>query len=104
MKIVLENLVPEEIMPGYRGRMIHGKNMTLVYWEVDKDAEVPEHAHVNEQIMHVLEGRFEFTVGETTQVYEAGELVVIPSDTPHKGKALTPCRLMDVFSPVRTYK
>ena len=104
MKIILENLVPEEVMKGFRGRMINGKNMTLVYWEVDQDAEVPEHAHKNEQIMHVLEGRFEFTVGGNTQVYQAGELVVIPPDTPHKGKALTPCRLMDVFSPVRTYK
>jgi quercetin dioxygenase-like cupin family protein len=103
MKIVLENLVPEEVMPGYRGRMIHGKKMTLVYWEVDQGAEVPEHAHANEQIMHVLKGKFEFTVGGDTQIYHAGELVVIPSDTPHKGKALTTCRLMDVFSPVRTY-
>ncbi len=88
-------------MPGYRGRLIHGEKMTLAFWEVDEGAEVPEHSHENEQIMHVLEGRFQFTVGGETQVYEAGELVVIPSHTPHYGKALTACRLMDVFSPVR---
>jgi quercetin dioxygenase-like cupin family protein len=101
MKIKLNRLEPREIMPGYRGRLVHGETMTLAYWDVDKDAEVPEHAHVNEQIMHVLEGSFQFTVGGDTQVYEAGELVVIPSQTPHSGRALTACRLMDVFSPVR---
>ncbi len=101
MKVQLEKVPPREIMPGYRGRLIHGEKMTLAFWEVDEGAEVPEHSHENEQIMHVLEGRFQFTVGGETQVYEAGELVVIPSHTPHYGKALTVCRLMDVFSPVR---
>ena len=101
MKIHLNDLEAREIMPGYRGKLIHGEHMTIGFWDVDKGAEVPEHAHVNEQIMHVVEGQFEFTVGGVTQVYAAGELVVIPPDTPHRGKALTPCRLMDVFSPVR---
>ena len=90
MKIDLEQLKSREIMPGFRGKMIHGQNMTLAFWEVDQDSEVPEHAHVHEQIMHVIDGRFEFTVGGVTQVYEAGELIVIPSETPHSGKALTP--------------
>ncbi len=101
MKIHLEHVQPREMMPGYRGRLIHGENMTLTYWDVDQGAEVPEHEHLHEQIMHVLEGRFEFTVGGDKQIYEDGELVVIPPGVPHSGKALTPCRLMDVFSPVR---
>ena len=101
MKMQLNDLEAKEIMPGYRGKLIHGVHMTLAFWDVDEGAEVPEHAHVNEQIMQVLEGRFEFTVGGDTQIYQAGELVVIPPNAPHRGKALTPCRLMDVFSPVR---
>nr|WP_283401245.1 cupin domain-containing protein [Muriicola jejuensis] len=101
MKLQLEDLQPKEIMPGFKGRLIHGENMTLAFWEVDKGAEVPQHSHVHEQLLHVLEGRFEFTLGDVTQIFEAGELVVIPSHTPHYGKALTACRLMDVFSPVR---
>ncbi|GGD55048.1 cupin domain-containing protein [Muriicola marianensis] len=101
MKIQLEEVQPREIMPGYRGRLVHGEHMTLAYWDVDEGAEVPEHSHVHEQIMHVLQGSFEFTVGGAKQVYQAGELVVIPPHIPHSGKALTACRLMDVFSPVR---
>ena len=52
-------------------------------------------------MMHVVEGEFEFTLNGQTQVYTAGAIVPIPSNIPHSGKALTACKLMDVFSPVR---
>ena len=101
MKIALSDIETKEIMPGYHGKMIHGENMTLAFWEVEKGAAVPEHSHINEQIMHVLEGEFEFKVAGVTKIYRHGELVIIPPNIPHSGKALTPCKLMDIFSPVR---
>jgi len=105
MKLALSDIETKEIMPGYHGKMIHGETMTLAFWEVEEGATVPEHSHINEQIMHVLEGDFEFMVAGETKIYRPGELVIIPSNIPHSGKALTPCRLMDIFSPVReTYK
>lgn len=97
----LSDVESKEIMPGYHGKMIHGQSMSWVFWEVEKDAEVPMHNHVHEQIMHVQEGRFEFTVGDQTQICSPGDVVVIPSNVPHGGKALTKCKLMDIFSPVR---
>ncbi len=56
---------------------------------------------MHEQIMHVLEGTFEFTLDGETKIYEHGDLVIIPPHTVHGGKALTACRLLDVFSPVK---
>ncbi|WP_431123165.1 cupin domain-containing protein [Flagellimonas flava] len=97
----LADINTKEIMPGYHGKMVHGESLTWAFWEVEKGAVVPEHHHVHEQIMHVLEGEFEFTLDGKTQTYLPGDVVVIPSNTPHGGKALTPCKLMDVFSPVR---
>ncbi len=97
----LEEIPSKEIMPGYHGKMIHAENMSIAFWEVKKDAEVPEHSHVNEQIMHVLEGEFEFTLDGVTKIYSPGDLVIIPSWVTHSGKALTACRLIEVFSPVR---
>nr|WP_299385696.1 cupin domain-containing protein [Allomuricauda sp.] len=97
----LAHITSREIMPGYHGKMVHGESLSWVFWEVEKNAEVPEHHHVHEQIMHVIEGEFEFTVGGNTMTCVPGDVVLIPSNVPHSGKALTPCRLMDVFSPVR---
>lgn len=97
----IDAITPRELLPGFHGRMVHGEKMSLVFWDVEAGAEVPEHHHPHEQIMHVLEGEFEFTVNGVTRVYQPGELAVIPSNAPHGGKALTACRLMDVFSPAR---
>ena len=101
MKIKLAEIVPKEIMPGYHGKLIHTQNMSFAFWEVEAGAKVPEHAHMNEQVMQVLEGKFEFTLDGITKTYEPGDLVIIPPHVPHSGLALTPCKLMDVFSPTR---
>jgi quercetin dioxygenase-like cupin family protein len=94
--------IPErEIVPGYRARFVHGKNMTLAYWEVDAGAELPEHSHPHEQVANVLEGRFELTVAGETRVLEPGQVAVIPGNVPHSGRALSACRLLDAFQPAR---
>ncbi len=101
MDLTLATIPSKEIMPGYHGKLIHSETMSLVFWEVEKSAVVPEHSHVNEQIMHVIEGEFQFTLDGKTKIYHPGEIVVIASHKKHSGKALTPCKLMDVFSPAR---
>ena len=101
MTLKLSNIPLKEIMPGYHGKLIHSENMSIAFWEVEKDAQVPEHSHMNEQIMHVLEGDFEFTLDGETDIYQAGDIVIIAPHKKHSGKALTPCKLMDVFSPTR---
>lgn len=97
----LASIKSKELMPGYHGKMVHGQQLTWAFWTVEQGAEVPEHQHPHEQIMHVVKGEFEFTLNGNTQIYSAGDIVPIPSNSPHSGKALTPCELMDVFSPVR---
>ena len=97
----LSEIKSKEIMPGYHGKMVHAETMSWVFWDVDKDAEVPEHSHLHEQIMHVVEGTFEFTLDGKKGIYHPGDVVIIPSNSPHSGKALTNCKLMDIFSPVR---
>jgi quercetin dioxygenase-like cupin family protein len=49
----------------------------------------------------VVSGRFEFEVEGEKRICEAGEIVCIPSNQWHYGKAITDCVLMDVFTPVR---
>ena len=97
----LKDIQEREVVPGYRARFLHSDQMTIAYWDVDPGAALPEHSHPHEQIANVLEGRFELTVKGESRILEPGQVAVIPADVPHSGKALTPCRLLDVFHPCR---
>ncbi|NNL16233.1 MAG: cupin domain-containing protein [Flavobacteriaceae bacterium] len=92
---------PKEIIKGYHGRFVHMKSFTLGFWEVDAGATIPIHSHEHEQTTQVMEGDFEMTVGDETKIYKPGMLVKIPSNIPHGGRAITNCKLSDVFCPVR---
>ena len=97
----IKDLKPKEIMPGFHGRIIHGSDFTWVYWEIDKGSSLQEHNHVNEQLMHVIEGEFEFTINGKKKLCKKGSTFVIPSNVHHSGKAISDCVLMDVFNPKR---
>lgn len=99
--LTLKEIEEKEIVPGYRAKFVHSENMTLAYWDVDPGAALPEHSHPHEQIANVLEGRFELTVDGEPRDLEPGMVAVIPGGVPHSGKALTPCRLLDAFHPLR---
>jgi quercetin dioxygenase-like cupin family protein len=97
----LDAVSARELFPGYRGRVVHSETMTLVFWEVTAGAAAPEHSHPHEQIMNLMEGEFELTVGGDTELLTPGAIVVIPPDVPHSGRAVTACRIIDVFHPAR---
>ncbi|QQS31263.1 MAG: cupin domain-containing protein [Sphingobacteriales bacterium] len=98
---ILSEIEPKEIIKGYTARFVHTDCITIAFWEVKIGAVLPSHSHLHEQTTQVLEGKFELTVDGKTEVYEPGMIAVIPSNVVHGGKALTFCKLMDVFCPVR---
>ncbi|MHB8910178.1 MAG: cupin domain-containing protein [Syntrophales bacterium] len=99
--INLSDIEEREIVKGFRARFVHSDRMTNAYWSVTAGATLPEHAHPHEQVTNVIRGRFEMTVDNETQTVEAGIAVVIPSGVKHRGRAVTDCFILDVFSPVR---
>ena len=101
MEYHLNELPTKSLFPGLKAKAVHGAQLSWIFWEVEQGAEVPEHHHPHEQIMHVVTGEFEFSLNGHTKTYTSGAVVVIPSNAVHSGKALTPCTLMDVFTPVR---
>lgn len=97
----IDEIKPIEIVPGYKARFIHTEQSTLAFWEVTAGAEMPMHQHMHEQVSQVVEGRFELVVDGVPYQLGPGEVVVIPSNVVHGGRALTDCRLLDTFTPVR---
>ncbi len=97
----LENIEEKELVPGFRVRFVHSDTMTFAYWNIDAGAELPAHSHPHEQVANPLEGEFELTVGGEPRVIGVGDVVVIPGNVLHSGKAVTDCRILDVFHPVR---
>ncbi|MBI5029416.1 MAG: cupin domain-containing protein [Chloroflexi bacterium] len=96
------SIVPEhEIAPGFRARFIHSDHMTLAYWNITAGAALPDHAHPHEQIVNVIDGEFEFTLDGEKRILTAGSVVNIPSHVKHSGRAITNCKIIDAFYPVR---
>ncbi len=97
----LKELALIEPVPGYKAVFVHSENMTVAFWEVEEGAVMPEHAHPHEQVASVVEGQFELTLAGEPRVLDSGTVAIIPSNTLHSGKAITRCRLIDAFHPVR---
>lgn len=90
-----------EPVSGFRVRFVHSDHMTLAYWNIAAGASLSEHAHPHEQVVNVLEGEFELVLDGESLALTPGRVVVIPSNVPHAGRAITDCRILDAFHPVR---
>jgi quercetin dioxygenase-like cupin family protein len=97
----IETLPSFEITKGFVAKMIHTDRVTIAYVDVEAGAELPEHSHPHEQVTTILEGQFEFVLDGQTMLLEPGVAVVIPSNVKHAGRAITACRILDVFQPLR---
>jgi len=49
----------------------------------------------------MIEGEFELTVESETKIVQKGDIAVIPPNAKHSGKAITDCKILDVFYPIR---
>lgn len=96
-----DDIVTKEIAPGFFSKLIHSKANTINFIEVKAGCTVPRHKHFHQQYSFVIEGKFEMTVNDIPQVLEPGIFAAIPSDAWHSGIAITDCKLIDIFSPVR---
>jgi len=97
----IKDIPEKEIIKGYTGRFLHMETFTIAFWNVKAGAEILEHSHPHEQTTQVTEGKFEMTIDGVSKIYTPGTIVRIPSFIKHGGRAITACKLTDVFCPVR---
>lgn len=95
------DVAPKTLTHGITGHYVHGENSTLGLVILEKGSSVPPHHHSQEQITYILEGQLQMVIDGKECLLEAGTYYVIPSHIVHSAVAVTDCRLIDVFSPVR---
>ena len=91
----------EQLNPQVARRVVHTENLTIARLEIAREAVVPEHSHVNEQVATVERGALRFVIAGRELVLRAGQSVAIPSNVPHSVVALEDTTVVDVFSPRR---
>jgi quercetin dioxygenase-like cupin family protein len=103
MKYTTWDKVPLEQMSDVISRkIVHGEKAMVAQVFLKKDAVVPEHQHESEQITYIMEGALKFELEGQTVVVRKGEVLVIPSNVPHRAVALEDTLDLDIFSPLRT--
>jgi quercetin dioxygenase-like cupin family protein len=99
-----DSMKKERVSDMLERRLITGERMMLAHVYLKKGCIVPKHSHENEQLTYILEGALKFWIGEDGDreiTVSAGEVLLIPSNIPHKAEALEETLDVDVFSPPR---
>jgi quercetin dioxygenase-like cupin family protein len=102
--LTLDELPQDNPMPLIARRRILGERMMISEVVLAPGFAVPVHEHENEQLVVMLRGHAEFDVvedGVTRSVdVRGGQVLVLPSGTPHGCRAIEECLILDLFSPV----
>jgi quercetin dioxygenase-like cupin family protein len=99
-----DSMKKERVSDMLERRLITGDRMMLAHVYLKKGCIVPKHSHENEQLTYILKGALKFWIGEDGAreiTVSAGEVLLIPSNVPHKAEALEETLDVDVFSPPR---
>jgi quercetin dioxygenase-like cupin family protein len=99
----------EQLNPTLSRRIVTGKEVMVAHVYLKAGSVVPKHHHVNEQVTYILEGALRFWLGELVDsqnqadsvVVAEGEVLVIPSNVPHRAVAIEDTLDLDVFAPPR---
>jgi quercetin dioxygenase-like cupin family protein len=97
----LAALPEEQIGDKISRRMVVGEKEMIVFWKMKAGARAAMHRHPHEQIFWMLSGRMEFTLNGEKRTCVAGDVGVVPSDTPHEAYFPEDTEVIDVFAPPR---
>ena len=82
-------------------KVISGEKAMVAQIFIAKDGVVPIHQHESEQISYALEGTLKLELEGREVVLRKGDVLVIPSNVPHRVVALEDYFGLDIFSPIR---
>jgi quercetin dioxygenase-like cupin family protein len=99
--IKIKDLPELEITKEIRGHAVTTDTITVLHLVLDDGAILPEHSHYHEQVVNVIEGELELTVSGEKYILKPGNVMVLEPNVIHSGRALTACKVIDIFHPLR---
>jgi quercetin dioxygenase-like cupin family protein len=96
-----DEIALEKITEMISQKIVAGDREMLAQIYLKRGALVPMHTHESEQMTYILQGSLRFLVGGEEIIVREGEVLHIPSGTPHQAEALEDTFELDVFSPIR---
>ena len=90
-----------QIAKGINARVVTGKTVTVLHVIIDAGAILPEHSHHHEQVVNLLEGELVLTVDGKEHRMSEGDVMLLAPNVVHSGHALSRCKVVDVFHPIR---
>jgi quercetin dioxygenase-like cupin family protein len=91
-----------EMLPGvHRRTMATTDEVMLCEFFLLREAVVPPHSHMNDQVGYVIYGKLEMTIGGIVYVCHPGDTYAIPGGVTHSARALVDTLAIDAFSPPR---
>ena len=91
----------EKLNDKFLRKIAHDGKIMIGLTEVEKGYVVPLHAHDNEQMTFVTQGKWRFTIeGKITDV-GPNEMIFIPANVAHTATAVESLVAYDVFTPPR---
>jgi quercetin dioxygenase-like cupin family protein len=92
---------PLSLFPGVTANSIGGEQVLLCRVHYEPGAAVPRHSHEHtEQVMYVLEGELEMTVGAETRTLREGDVVVVNRGVEHELRSAGGCAFFEALAPV----
>ncbi len=99
--VELRNLPELEIAKGIKAYAVTADTVTVLHVRIEEGALLPEHSHHNEQVVNVIEGKLKLTVAGKNYNLRPGNVMVLEPNVIHSGRAVTVCKVIDIFHPVR---
>ena len=85
-----------------RRMLAYDDNLMVLEFAFDEAGlQIPTHTHPHTQIIYVIEGALEVTVGDDTRVLRTGDTVLVKSNEPHSVVSIEKGKGLDIFNPMR---
>ena len=101
-KVSKENVQPIKALEGvFRRTLIYNDALMLCHFSLEKNAEIPMHSHIEQQIGYLVKGKIKFLTENGEFIAKEGDSYVFGSNEKHGALILEDSEVIDVFNPSR---